>query len=97
ETKMSTEKRNTRLTDFTQNDADDDLVLQVCDALEAIVVRLQLRAGAALAAVRSGTLGIEPRRAYDYLLGVFHALVFRGEINEDSWWEIDAELDRLAV
>ncbi|MEA9749381.1 hypothetical protein VDF76_20810 [Xanthomonas campestris pv. raphani] len=94
---MSTEKRNTRLTDFTQSDADDDLVLEVCDALQAIAIRLGLQIETALAVVRAGTVSIEPLRAYDYLLGVFHALVFQGQLDDAGWWEIDDELVRLAV
>lgn len=94
---MSKKKGTTRLTDYTQPDAHDDLVIQVCDALEVIVTKLHLRAGMALDAVRSGALGIEPRRAYDYLLGVFHALVGQGQIDEESWCEIDAQLDRLDI
>lgn len=94
---MSKKKGITRLTDYTQPDSYDDLVLQVCDALQVIVEKLHLRAEAALDAVRSGTLGIEPRRAYDYLLGVFHALVGQGQIDDESWWEIDAQLDRLDI
>ncbi|MCC8445679.1 MULTISPECIES: hypothetical protein [Xanthomonas translucens group] len=94
---MSEKKGITRLTDYTQPDAYDDLIIQVCDALQAIVVKLQLRAESALNAVRSGVLGIEPRRAYDYLLGVFHALVGQGQIDDESWWEIDAQLDRLDI
>lgn len=94
---MSTNKRSTRLSDYTQSDADDSLVLQVCDALQAIAVKLQLQIDTALAVVRAGTVSIEPRRAYDYLLGLFHALVFQGQIDDESWWEIDAQLDRLDV
>lgn len=84
-----------RLTDYTQSDADDALVLEVCDALESIAGKLHLRIETALAVVRAGTVSIEPRRAYDYLLGVFHALVVQGQIESDTWWEIDAQLDRL--
>lgn len=94
---MSTNKRSTRLSDYTQSDADDSLVLQVCDALQAIAAKLQLQIETALAVVREGTVSIEPRRAYDYLLGLFHALVFQGQIDDESWWEIDAQLDRLDI
>ena len=85
-----------RITDWTQSDAQDALVVDVIAQLEHIATPLACytaRMRHVLAAARTGTVAIEPSRTYDYVLGAFHACA--REISEEAWSAIDAQLDRL--
>lgn len=93
---MQMQQATTRITDWMQSDAQDALVIDVIERLEQITTPLACYAARmrhVLAAARTGTVGIEPGRTYDYVLGAFHACAT--EIDEEAWSDIDAQLDRL--
>lgn len=84
-----------RLTDHEQSDLMDELIVDVLDEIERIAAPLSCwpRLAPALSAARSGTIAIEPRPNYFYLLGACHSVA--ADIDPDVWECLDAALDRL--
>ncbi len=85
-----------RITDWTVIDEQDALVIDVISRLEKITAPLACYAARirhVLSAARVGTVVIGPGRTCDYLLGALHTCAM--EIDEETWWDIDAQLDRL--
>lgn len=90
------QEAGSRITDWMLSNAQDALIIDVITRLDQITAPLACythRIKHVLSAARIGTIAIEPGRTRDYVLGALHACA--RDINEETWSDIDAQLDRL--